>query len=570
VNFNKRLGSNAIGSIGSVSLILVLGSGCKGDDVDANTDGSDETATSEGGDGDGDGDGDSDDGFTPPPGGMRRLLDFQYVSSIEYMFGPDAAAVAEPPNDQALHGYTPIGATELSPGLDLVELYEKSALAIGDAVVANPSTLAGLVPCVTDSPGPACYTEIAETLGHIAWRRTPTADEVAAIVAIAEEAEAWGGGDFNAGLKYEIVRILLSPDFIYVVETGVQDANEPEEFWLTGPEMVTRMSLLFVGRIPSLTLLEAAEAGNYDDLASLQALADGMLSDQRAPGAVSEFFAEYLALDDISAKNIDQFPLYSATLVDSMLKETELLLRDVIWTQDTDFRTFFEADYTFVDANLAALYGIDPPAEPWAKVMLPTEQNRAGFISHPSVLARNSHGDGNSTTRRGQYIQQRMLCYSVPPPPPDVVPELPDIPEGQDMTLRELMELIHLEPESCAECHVHMDTLGFTLENYDALGAWRTEEPNGLPINPVAEYEGFGMMENAADLAANVAMDPRTGRCIVNNIIRFGRGSLESPANDADNLDALYGSFEASNFRFKQLLVDFVSSEMFRQVGAPK
>jgi hypothetical protein len=253
-----------------------------------------------------------------------------------------------------------------------------------------------------------------------------------------------------------------------------------------------------------------------------------------------------------------------------MLQETELLLRDIIWTQDTDFRTFLEADYTFVDANLAALYGIDPPTEPWAKVTLPAEQNRAGFISHASVLARNSHGDGNSTTRRGQYIQQRMLCYSVPPPPPEVIPELPEIPEGVDMTLRELMEQIHLEPDSCASCHVHMDTLGFTLENYDALGAWRTHEPNGLPIDPVAEYEAFGVMENAADLAANVAMDARTGRCIVNNIIRFGRGSLESPSNDGDQLDALYGAFEASNYRFKQLLTEFVISEMFRQVGAPK
>src|SRR5690606_7975643 len=105
--------------------------------------------------------------------------------------------------------------------------------------------------------------------------------------------------------------------------------------------------------------------------------------------------------EDIPGKNVEQFPLYSDALVDSMVQETELLLRDVIWTQDTDFRTFLEADYTFVDDNLAAVYGIAPPSNAWDKVQLPAEQNRAGFISHPSVLARNSHGDGNSTTRRG-------------------------------------------------------------------------------------------------------------------------------------------------------------------------
>src|SRR5690606_30783760 len=205
-------------------------------------------------------------------------------------------------------------------------------------------------PCITGSPNQACYTEVAEILGHIAWRRPLTADEVSAVVAIANEAQAWGEGDFYAGLKYEIVRIMLAPESIYVVETGVQNPDDPDNYLLTGPEMVTRLSLLLVGRIPSLTLLEAAEAGNYDDLASIEALVTAMLADVRAPDAVSEFFAEYLALSDISAKDPVQFPLYSATLVDSMVQETELLLRDIIWTQDTDFRTFLEADYTFVDA----------------------------------------------------------------------------------------------------------------------------------------------------------------------------------------------------------------------------
>jgi hypothetical protein len=138
------------------------------------------------------------------------------------------------------------------------------------------------------------------------------------------------------------------------------------------------------------------------------------------------------------------------------------------------------------------------------------------------------------------------------------------------MTLREIMEMIHLEDTSCAECHQHMDTLGFTLENYDAIGAWRTEEFNGLPINPVAAYGEWGEMQNATDLAANIAMDPRLGQCVVNNIIRFGRGSLEDPANEAAELDELYAAFEGSSYRVKELLVAFVTSELFRQVGEPK
>lgn len=563
--------SSKLLSSSGLTALLLLSPGCKdgpenegADDADGDTSGDpSETGGTEG-------DGDGTDNYVPPPGGMRRLLDYQYVATIEYMFGPQAAAVAVPPTDQALHGYTSVGSSQLSPGLDSVEIYEMSALAIADAAIANLGTLSGIVPCVQDSPDQACYTTVAETLGHLAWRRQLTADEVAAVVEIALEAQAWGEGDFYAGLKYEIVRLLMSPDFIYVVETGVQDPNEPEEYWLTGPELVTRLSLLLIGRTPSLTLLNSAEEGNYDSVESIETLARAMLSDDHAPDAVSQFFGEYLSLSEISAKDTTSFPLYSETLVDSMIQETELLLRDVIWTQDTDFRDFIEADYTFVNDELAELYGIAPPANPWDMVMLPAEQARAGFISHASVLARNSHNNGNSITRRGLYIQQRLLCYAIPPPPPEANPNLPEIPEGQEMTLRDLIEQIHLSVDSCAQCHEHMDKIGFTLENFDALGAWRTHEPNGLPINSATEYLDWGEMDSAADLAANIAMDPRLGQCVANNMLRFSRGAIETPEDEIEELEELYAAFESSNYRVKELLVALVTSELFRQVGEPR
>ncbi|EDM81941.1 hypothetical protein PPSIR1_05723 [Plesiocystis pacifica SIR-1] len=554
-------------------MTLVAAPGCQGDDADGG--GDDEVGEDNGEDADGTTDGTDEgtgeeggDDFIPPHGGMRRMLDHQYVNSIGYMFGDEAQAVADPPGDLALHGYDAIGAAEIAPGLDLVELYETSALEIGDAVVANPGRLASFVPCVTESPGQACYTDIAQTLGHIAWRRPLTDAEVSEIVDIALEAEEWGEGDFNAGLKYELVRILLSPNFIYVKEVGVQDANEPEEFWLTGPEMVTRVSLLINGRIPSLATLESAEAGNYDSVDAIEDFARALLADPSAPDAISEFFGEYLDLR-IPGKNLDAFPNYSEALADSMLQETDMLLRHVIWEADTDWRTFYDADFTFIDQNLADLYGMAAPEEPFGQVELPADQNRAGFLTQGTFLARNAHADGNSTTRRGHYIQERMLCFTIPPPPPDVNPNIPEIPEGEQMTLREVMEQIHLEEESCASCHKDMDPLGFVLENFDALGQWRTED-NGLPIDSVVDYGDWGTMSNGVDLATNVAMDPRTTQCLVNNIIRFGRGSLEDFNNESDEILELYADFETANFRVKELLVSFVTSELFRQVGEPK
>jgi hypothetical protein len=550
----------------SVVAMLAIAPGCKPDGPD----GDDEV-----GDGDGDGDGTDDTGgedggdtYVPPPGGMRRLLDYQYLNTIELMFGPEAAMIAGHPVDIPLHGYTSIGASDIAPGLDSVELYEYSALAIADTAIANPTTLAGIVPCIADAQDEACYTEVAQTLGHMAWRRPLTDEEVDSVVETALAGLAWGEGDWEAGLKYEIVRLLISPHFIYVTEVGVQDPDEPEEFVLTGSELVTRMSLLLNGRIPRLQLLQEAEAGMYDDDAALEQLARTMLAAPEAQDALAEFFGEYLDVDSLPAKDAGVFPLYSQALTDSMTEETNRMLRDIIWDKDSDFRLFLDADYTFVDDNLAGVYGV-PPTGDWAQTSLPPEQNRAGFLSSPAFLTRNSHVQGNSTTRRGYYIQQRFLCFSIPPPPGNVTPEIPE-PPGEPMTLRDLMEQIHLSEDSCADCHRFMDPLAFPLENFDAIGAFRTMEPNGLPIDPVVEYEGYGLLENGADLGASVAMDPRLPDCLVNNLIRFGRGRLENPANEPEELIALYDEFEAANFRVQEMLVHFVTSPLFRQVGEPK
>ncbi|NJK32346.1 MAG: DUF1592 domain-containing protein [Deltaproteobacteria bacterium] len=551
-------------SVFGFALVLGLMPACKdgeegGDDEVGDGDSDAEEEGEDGSDSD-TGDGDGDDGYQPVPGGMRRMLDYQFTNSIEMMFGPEAAAVANPPSDVPLHGYKSIGAAEVAPGLDSVELYEGSALAIADAAIANPTTLAGIVPCIQGSPDDACYTEVAQKLGHLAWRRPLTDAEVASVVDIAQQAKAWGEGDFYAGLKYELVRLLVSPHFIYVSELGTPDPVEPGEFWLTGPELVTRMSLLLNGRIPNLQVLEQAESGMYDDEAAVEQLARAMLQSPEAETAIGEFFGEYLTLGAIPGKSSEVFPLYSEALVASMQQETQLLLDNIVWETNGDFRLFLDADFTYVDANLAAVYGVTPPeGGDWTQVQLPAEQNRAGFLTHASFLARNSHVDGNSTTRRGQYIQQRFMCFSVPPPPVDVVPEIPEIPEGQQMTLRQVMEQLHLsDPEgNCYSCHVDLDMPAFPLEHFDAIGAYRTLD-NGLPVDPVVEYGPWGLLENASDLAASVAMDPRLTDCVVNNVIRFGRGRLEDPQGEPTELLALYDQFETSGYRVQELLVQLV------------
>ncbi|MBA3548238.1 MAG: DUF1592 domain-containing protein [Nannocystis sp.] len=508
--------------------------------------------------------------FVPAPGGLRRLMIHQYVESVRFLLGDAAATAAAPPEDHSLYGFDAIGAAELSlPDAD-VELIETSARAIAIAALAEPTPLSEHVPCVLQAdPASGCYTSLARDFGRLAWRRTLSDGEVAQLVAIAEQARAWDG-EFTTGLQYELMALLQSPYFLYIVEVGEPSADDPARHDLTNTELAARMSFFLLGRTPDAALLDAAEDGGLATKAQAEAAARAMLARPEARTTLAAFYSELLLLRDVPGvlKNPELFPQFNPALAEAMVKETLLLIDDVVWKTDSDIHALFNADYTFVNTSLAALYGVQgPPGPGFIETTLPAEQGRAGLLGHASFLARFAHPAETSPTRRGLFLRTRILCESVPPPPPGVDTSLPPEDPDKVQTMKERLT-VHMEDPKCNSCHSLMDPIGLALENFDAIGAFRTLD-SGLPIDASGTIADLGDFDGPRALADLIASDERTAACVIKNFVRGTLGHLER-SGERPVLDDLNEGFADDGYRLQELLVQLAASPIFRSVGDPK
>jgi hypothetical protein len=529
-----------------------------------------------GGAGEGGGGGGVEGELDPAPGGMRRLLPRQVVGSIEVLFGPSvAAAIDDVPAVPQLHGFSAIGASEIALAPTDVSQLEAVAALAAELAVLDRERLAQLAPCIhDDGPPEACYDEVAREVGRLAWRRPLDDDERARLVAVGEAGRAWAAdGDlddpFGAGLKYELMAMLQSPSFLYLVEIGEPDPEHPGWRRLSPYELASRMSFFLHGRTPDAALLDAADAGELDTDAGVRAVATALLARDEARDALDAFYAELLYLDDLSnvSKDPALFPEFDGELTASMRAETLAFLRDLVWDRDADAREMFTATETFVDARLAALYGIESPGEELTRVALPPDQERSGVLGHASFLTRFAHPGLTSPTRRGNLVASRFLCDEVPPPPPGVNPTLPEDPDGEPETMRDKLQR-HQEDPTCASCHVYMDPIGLALEHFDSIGEWRATD-RGMAIDTAGEVDGLGAFAGPRELGERLAGDVRVPRCMVKNLVRASLGHLET-TGERWEVRRLADGFVEDGHHLQALMVELVASPAFRWVGEPK
>jgi Protein of unknown function (DUF1592)/Protein of unknown function (DUF1588)/Protein of unknown function (DUF1595)/Protein of unknown function (DUF1585)/Protein of unknown function (DUF1587) len=508
------------------------------------------------------------DVVVPAPGGLRRLLRRQYVNSVRLLLGENTAQAAMPPEDTSLHGLTSIAAADLSLPPSAAFAYEDSARAVAQAAVRDPEALARVLPCAPSGPNDVgCYRQFVARFGRLAWRRPLLEIEVERIAGIALAA-ATVYTDAHAGLEYAISALLQSPNFLYLIELGEPDPDTPNHRRLTSYELVSRLSFFLLDQTPDESLLDRA-SGSALEVDDVRALARQLLRRTEAKTALSAFYAELLRIQHLEevAKDEQLFPLFTPELARSMQEEVRRLIEDLLWTRDTDARDLLTTDATFVDAQLAALYGVPPPEDGgFSRIPLPPEQQRSGLLSAPALLARLSHAEQTSPTRRGLFVRTTLLCEDVPPPPPDVTMSLP--PPSAPTSLKAQLQR-HAEDPSCSGCHALLDPIGLALESYDAIGAFRTQD-RGFPIDPTAdEVVGIGSFASAKELGALLHNDPRVSRCMVKSLLRNALGHLDTPG-EQPALDALDESFAASGYRVKALLVELVANPAFLLVGEPR
>lgn len=501
----------------------------------------------------------------PPPGGLRRLLAHQYVASVEYLLGPEAAAAAIAPADPTLGTFDALATLSSVPSAADVELFEGSASDIAQAALANPQRLASLVTCVGIGPyDTGCYEDIATQLGRLAWRRPLTPAQVERLVAVATTARDWDPeGDFSTGAEYLLTAILQSPYFLYLVEIGEPGAEHRE---LDAYELAARMSFFLLGRTPSEDVLDRAQAGELDSDEGLRALAWELVAEPAARTQVRRFFGEWLTVRNLPSKGKDAalFPMFSPLLAASMLEETERLVEDVVFERGGSVLQLFDSHHTFVDQRLAMLYGL-PPVAPgqWLQAELPPE--RAGVLSLAGWLTMSSHNTVNSPTRRGLFVMEQLLCAEIPLPPPRVNPE-PIVPQA-GQTLRESLQQ-HMEDPACNGCHAVMDPVGFGFEHFNPVGAFQAQD-NGKPVDATGTLPGVGDFDGAAELAALLVADPRLPRCLVDKTYAGHLGFVPE-ATMAPALDVVGQAFADGDHELSLLLVELTASPVFRLVDEPK
>ncbi len=505
-----------------------------------------------------------DEDYAPEEVRLRLLLARQYVHSIRDLLGDEAAAVASPPTDVALNGFDAVGASQLSLTDSKVDTYEESARAV--SLAATAERIAAYHDCVPTGPSDsACHREFVERFGRIAFRRSLIEDEITTYAAVATAA-ALDFDDFDYGVRTAVATFLQSPHFLYQVEVG-EPTNMPGIRKLTGLELATRLSFFMVDSTPDAELLDLAEAGGLDDADGVREAATALLESTNARQSLADFASEVYRLRDLATvpKDSTVFPAFSESLADAMGKETLALIGHIAWEEDSDFRDIFDADYTFVNAELATLYGLPNPeqyGDTFTQVTLPAEQLRGGIFGQAGLLSLLAHVTTTSPTYRGKFVRQQILCQTIPAPPNNVDTNLPD--SGDYHTMRERLE-VHMQEESCAGCHKLMDPIGLGLENYDGIGQFRTEEPGGWAIDANSDLDGMPFT-GARQLGAALRENQASASCLVRNLFRHATGHIEVEGEYGE-LSELDAAFDDGGYRMQALLVELVASPAFRLVG---
>lgn len=500
--------------------------------------------------------------------GAQRLTVPQYGNTIRDIFGKDINVPTAIEADAALDGFVAIGASVSTISPSGVEKYEKAAFAIAQQVIADDAHKAVVLQCKPTGPDDmACANETVARLGKKLYRRQLTDAETTRLTNIFMQASAALGG-FDRGLEYAIAAMLQSPHFLYRPQVGEADPAHAGQLRYTSLEMASRLSYFLWNSTPDDELLAAAKKGDLVNDAALGAQIERMLASARAHEGLRAFVTDWLKLRELDNLNKDPtlFTYYSPDPGPMVREETLRLFEHLVFELDTDVREIMTTRQTFVNTKLASMYMIASPAdEGFNLVEFPENSPRVGLLGHASILALHSHPRATSSTLRGKFIREGLLCDTIPPPPANVNTGLPE-PSQTARTLRERMQP-HLQDPVCKSCHILLDPIGLGLENFDAIGRYRAKEV-GAVIDASGDLDGVKFADARA-LSKGIHDSPKFAPCIVRKVFSYATGFRPADA-DAATLRTLHWDFRDSGYRMKELLKLVAMSPAFRLAQKPQ
>lgn len=400
--------------------------------------------------------------------------------------------------------------------------------------------------------------EIIRDLVRRAYRRPVRDAEVDDLVKLVEVVRK-DGESVPEGLCLAIQRMLISPHFLFRVEKAAAPGKTES---LTPHEVATRLSYFLWSSMPDDELSRCADDGSLDRADVLEAQVRRMLRDPKASALVENFGGQWLQTRSLESHTPDRnkFGEFTDYTRMSMKKETDLFLEHMI-REDRPILEFLDADYTFLNQRLAEFYGIaGVQGHAFRKIDLKGSR-RGGVWTHASVLTVSSYANRTSPVLRGKWILENLL-NAPPPPPPADVPSIDETAVGTSVSLREQYEK-HRSNATCAACHARMDPLGFALENFDAIGRWRTKDGN-FAIDPAGSLPDGRSFKSHEDLRALLRADAGAfAECLVEKLMVYalGRGPVRA---DKKTVHDIAESLARDEYRFSRLILGIVSSPPFR------
>ena len=407
----------------------------------------------------------------------------------------------------------------------------------------------------------ACAREVVAAFGLRAWRRPLDTEEIDQFVSFIQGVVD-DGNTFDLGVELVVRAMLASPHFLFQVETDpVPGSTEPHP--LNDHELASRMSYFLWSSMPDQELFELAAAGELTNPDVLEAQTLRMLADEKAVALTDNFGGQWLFIRAVDQLDPDPwfYPDWDPDLKSAAKKEMQEFFEGFV-NGDASMRELLTAKSGPINWRLAQHYGVEErffSDEMWNEHLEPI--GRGGWLTTTGFLTATSYPTRTSPVRRGKWVLTQLLCDEPPPPPPGVE-GLPQSEETETITLREQLEAHRADP-MCASCHETMDELGFGLEHFDGIGAFRDED-GGQLIDANGALPDGRAFYGARELADVVAADPQYAACVSRQLFTYGLGREPKSGDDRVALEQITSEFVAADMRFRDLVVAIVRSDPFR------
>jgi hypothetical protein len=500
---------------------------------------------------------------------IRRLNRNEYNYTVRDLFGVNFFPGREFPSDGAGgEGFDNVGDALFVPPV-LMEKYLAASKKIVDEIYAKPELLNRvLVVKPTDkiAPKDAAKTVIKYN-ASLAFRRTATDDDIAAMLALATK-NLDEGRPFEDAVRAPIQSILLHPNFLFRSEN---DQPGKSEWRINDFELATRLSYFLWSSAPDRALLKLASEGKLSDKTVLHQQVDRLLNDPRAEAISRHFAGQWLGFDEIrevADPDTKRFPSFTPTLRSAMYRESIDFFTNLI-RENRPITDLIDSNYTFANEELAKHYGIAGVSGTQLQKVALTDRNRGGVMGQASILVTTSVPLRTSPVKRGKWILDSLLGTPPPPPPPDagVLPGDDKSPAG--LSFRQQLEQ-HRQKPNCAGCHAKIDPLGFGLENFDAVGRWRSADANGKPVDSKATLPGDISFSTPAELKKILLQEDELFlRNVSRKMLAYSLGrSLEY--YDEPVISNLVKQLRANKLQTRSLVHAIVDSHPFQNRSAAR